>query len=316
MALGPAQQYHLGFHPSAVCGAFGATAAASYLLGLNQEAAGRALGLAACQASGMMAWESDPTENARPFQMGMAARNGVTAALLAARGFGGPQGIFDHGHTVFNAFSRDPRPQRLLAELGRKHDGIMELAIKPYSCVSFLHPGLDALLGLVRDENIAHDAIKKLTLRFPTSGVHCVDGNPLKSHCAQYILPVAVVNRGLAVADIFIDRRIGDANVAALARKVEVVADAELEKLFPDFYATIIEVETTDGRRFERRNDIARGYPEVPLAPSELDAKFAALAGTVATPERVQKLRAAIFALARSPNLDDYAALLRAPVRT
>ena len=43
----------------------------------------RALGLAACQASGLMAWESDPSENARPFQMGMAARNGVTAALLA-----------------------------------------------------------------------------------------------------------------------------------------------------------------------------------------------------------------------------------------
>ncbi len=316
MALGPAQQYHLGFHPSAVCGAFGATAAASYLLGLKHEAVGRALGLAACQASGMMAWESDPTENARPFQMGMAARNGVTAALLAARGFGGPHGVFDHGHTVFNAFSREPRPQRLLADLGRKHDGIMELAIKPYSCVSFLHPGLDALLGLVRDENLSHDAIAKLVLRFPTSGVHCVDANPLKSHCAQYILPVAVVNRGLAVADIFIDRRIGDANVASLARKVEVVADDELEKLFPDFYATIIEVETKDGRRFERRNDVARGYPEVPLASAELDAKFTALAGSVASPERVKKLRAAIFALAGAPTIDEYASLLRAKVGT
>jgi 2-methylcitrate dehydratase PrpD len=192
----------------------------------------------------------------------------------------------------------------------------MELAIKPYSCVSFLHPGLDALLGLVRDENLSHDAIKKLTLRFPTSGVHCVDANPLKSHCAQYILPVAVVNRGLAVADIFIDRRIGDANVAALARKVEVVADDELEKLFPDFYATIIEVETKDGRRFERRNDIARGYPEVPLESAELDAKFTALAGTVASPERVKKLRTAIFALAGAATIDEYASLLRAKVGT
>ena len=168
----------------------------------------------------------------------------------------------------------------------------------------------------MRDENLTHDAIKKLTLRFPTSGVHCVDANPLKSHCAQYILPVAVVNRGLAVADIFIDRRIGDANVAALARKVEVVADDELEKLFPNFYATIIEVETKDGRRFERRNDIARGYPEVPLTSAELDAKFAALAGSVASPDRVKKLRSAIFALAGAPTIDDYAALLRAKVGT
>jgi 2-methylcitrate dehydratase PrpD len=127
---------------------------------------------------------------------------------------------------------------------------------------------------------------------------------------------VAVVNRGLAVADIFIDRRIGDANVAALARKVEVVADDELEKLFPDFYATIIEVETKDGRRFERRNDVARGYPEVPLAATELDAKFTALASSVASPERVKKLRAAIFALADAPAIDEYASLLRAKVGT
>ena len=88
-ALGPAEQYALGFHPSAVCGTFGAAAAAGFLLGLDAEAMVRAFGLAGCQASGLMAWESDPTENARPFQMGMAARNGITAALLAEAGSGG-----------------------------------------------------------------------------------------------------------------------------------------------------------------------------------------------------------------------------------
>ena len=97
MALRPAAQYALGFHPSAVCGGFGAAAAAAWLLGLDPDGVGRALGLAACQASGLMAWESDPSEHARPFQMGMAARNGVTAALLAAAGFGGPRQVFDHG---------------------------------------------------------------------------------------------------------------------------------------------------------------------------------------------------------------------------
>ncbi|MEO7404362.1 MAG: MmgE/PrpD family protein, partial [Burkholderiales bacterium] len=124
MALGPAEQYALGFHPSAVCGTFGATAAAATMLKLDAEATGRALGLAACQASGMMAWESDPTENARPFQMGVAARNGVTSALLAQKGFGGPANVFDHGHTVLHAFSRKSRPELLTRDLGIKFDGI------------------------------------------------------------------------------------------------------------------------------------------------------------------------------------------------
>ena len=314
IALGPAEQYHLGFHPSAVCGTFGAAAAAGFLLGLAPEAMLRAFGLAGCQASGMMAWESDPTENARPFQMGMAARNGVTAAFLAASGFGGPTAIFDSGHTIFTAFSRNPSPARLTADLGARWDGIMELAIKPYSCVSFLHPALDALLDLVRAEDLTPQDIERVTMHFPRSGVHCVDGNPLKSHCAQYILPVAIADRSVQVADIFIDRRVSDPVVAELCRRVRVVADdGELEQRFPDFYATVIELSTRDGRHFVRRNDIARGYPETPMSEAEIEAKFAALAGSVAAPRRVAGLRAAIEGLPGAPELSRLAALLGAP---
>jgi 2-methylcitrate dehydratase PrpD len=315
MALGPAEQYALGFHPSAVCGCFGAASAASFLLGLDADGVTRAFGLAACQASGMMAWESDPTENARPFQMGMAARNGVTAALLAGAGFGGPSAVFDHGHTIFRAFSRAPRPERLLQDLGTRFDGIMELAIKPYSCVSFLHPALDALLGIVRERDLKPADIARLTLRFPRAGIHCIDDNPLKSHCAQYILPVAVANRELRVADIFIDQRIDNPTVAALARRVAVEPDDALDELFPDFYASIVVVETRAGETIERRNDIARGYPETPLSARELDQKFAALAGSVAPPARVAALGAALDGLPAATDLGSYAAALGAPVR-
>jgi 2-methylcitrate dehydratase PrpD len=274
----------------------------------------RALGLAACQASGLMAWQSDPSENARPFQMGMAARNGATAALLAASGFGGPTAIFDHGHTVLCAFSRNPRPERLVASLGERFDGIMELAIKPYSCVSFLHPGLDALLALVREHRIRPGEVESITLRFPRNGLHCIDGNPLKSHCAQYILPVAVAHGGLCVADIFIDRRVENPLVAELCRRVRVTSDPKLDRLFPDYYASVVEVTTRGGETFRRRNDIARGYPETPLGDAELDEKFARLAGSVASPEQVARLRSILTTLPTAPDVRALADLLREPV--
>jgi 2-methylcitrate dehydratase PrpD len=314
MALGPREQYDLGFHPSAVCGCFGAAACATYLTGVKADSILRAFGLAACQASGMMAWESDPTENARPFQMGMAARNGVTAALLAGRGFGGPTAVFDHGHTVFHAFSRAPQPDRLVDRLGETYDGIMELAIKPYSSVSFLHPGLDALLGLVREEDLAPDDVESIIMHFPRSGVHCVDGNPLKSHCAQYILPVAVANRRVEPADIFFDRRLTDPRIAALSERVSVVADdGELEDLFPNFYATIIELKTRSGQTFTRRNDIARGYPEAWMSESEMVAKFDTLASSVASSERVAALHECLANLDGAPDLTAFAKLLGRP---
>ena len=49
-----------------------------------------AFGLTANQASGLLAWASDHTEQSRPFNPGLAARNGATAALLAEAGMGAP----------------------------------------------------------------------------------------------------------------------------------------------------------------------------------------------------------------------------------
>ena len=313
MSLGPVEQYNLGFHPSAVCGCFGATAAAGFLLGLDAAQATKAFGLAGCQASGLMAWESDQTENSRPFQMGMAARNGVTAALLAARGFGGPIGIFDHGHTVFRAFSRNPRPERLTRDLGQRFDGIMELAIKPYSSVSFLHPALDSVLGIALQNRLAIEDVEAITIRFPSSGTHCIDDNPLKSHCAQYILPVALSREGLRVIDLFDDRRATDTEVARLSKSVIVVKDDALDREFPNRYETIVEVTARGGRRFEHRNGIARGYPEAPLSDEEIRAKFDRIAGTVASPKRRATLVQTIAALWETKDVQTYAELMRAP---
>jgi 2-methylcitrate dehydratase PrpD len=287
MAMDPKQLYAIGFHPSAVCGTFGAAAAAAHLLDLNAEQTVRALGLAALQTSGLMAWEDDPNEDARPFQMGMAARNGVTAAMLAKSGFGGPDRIFDGGHTVLEAFSRAPSKEPLLDGLGEKWDGVMELAIKPYSCVSFLHPALDALDTLLRRERVDAAAVSAINLRFAASGCHCVDGNPLKSHSAQYVLPVRLARGALSFIDLFDDRRLSDPEVARLAAVTRVEHDhGELEALFPDFYAGEIALTLADGRVVSERSDIARGYPEAPLSEAEIARKFNTLTGTVADPDR------------------------------
>ena len=311
MALGPVEQYNLGFHPSAVCGCFGATAAAAFLLHLDEDRVTKAFGLAACQASGLMAWETDETENSRPFQMGIAARNGVTSAMLAERGFGGPINVFDSGHTVFGAFSRKATPEHMTRDLGTRFDGIMELAIKPYSSVSFLHPALDLLLGIAQREKLAIEDVASITLRFPSSGTHCIDNNPLKSHCAQYILPVALSREGLQVLDLFNDRRKTDKDVARLSQHVAVVKDDELDKGFPNLYETVIEVTAQSGKTFSGRSGIARGYPEAPLSDAEVRAKFDRMAGAIAKPDRVAALADCIKGLWSAPDMTGYAQLMR-----
>jgi 2-methylcitrate dehydratase PrpD len=314
MSMSPKALYGLGFHPSAVCGAFGAAAAAASLLDLDAEQTVRALGLAALQASGLMAWEDDPREDARPFQMGMAARNGVTAALLAQDGFGGPDRIFDGGHNVLDAFSRGASSAPMLDGLGETWEGVMELAIKPYPCVSFLHPALDALGTLIERHGIEPGTVQAVQLRFAESGSHCVDANPLKSHCAQYVLPVRLARGRLRFTDLFEDLRRSDAEVARLAGRTRVVRDTgELEALFPDFYAGEVTLTLTDGRSLSERSDIARGYPEAPLGDAEIEAKFTELVGSVAGAERREALRGAARTLHEAETVDVLAALLGEP---
>jgi 2-methylcitrate dehydratase PrpD len=235
----------------------------------------------------------------------------VTAALLAQAGFGGPRHVFDHGHTVFQAFSRDPRPELLTRDLGTRWDGIAELAVKPYPCVSFLHPALDALFALVAGHALRPEQIESLVLRFPRGGVHCIDANPLKSHCAQYVLPVALARGRLEVADLFDDRRATDPLVRALAARVRVEPDdGALAAAFPDAYASELILRTSAGRTYRRRNDIARGYPEAPLEKHEIDAKLAALVGR----ERGARLARRVAELPAAAAVERYAAELEAPL--
>jgi len=76
--------YQTGFHQTATSGAIGATVAACRLLGLTPERTVHALGLVATRASGL---KSQFGTMGKPFNAGLAASNGVEAALLAQRGF-------------------------------------------------------------------------------------------------------------------------------------------------------------------------------------------------------------------------------------
>lgn len=315
MAMNPKELYRRGFHPSAVCGTFGAAAAAANLFALNPEQTVRTLGLAALQASGLMAWQDDPREDARPFQMGMAARNGMTAALLAKSGFGAPDRIFDGGHVVLEAFSDVANPTALTSGLGTEWEGVSGLAVKPYPCVSFLHPALDALSGLIAEHGVQPGRIERIELRFARSGCHCVDDNPLKGHCAQYVLPVFAAAGRLLYTDLFIDKRKTDPEVRRLAAETRVLPDdGELEKRFPDFYVGEIALSLAGGQRLENRAEVARGYPEKPLEEREIKQKFNdVLKGLLRPAERTELSEAAWYAGSK-PTVENLAQVLARPI--
>jgi len=236
---------------------------------------------------------------------------GVISALLAKDGFGAPDRIFDGGHNVLNAYSRIADPTFLTAGLAEAWDGVMELAIKPYPCVSFLHPALDALETLLERHELTSNDIIAIQLRFAEAGAHCVDDNPLKGHSMQYILPVRTALGRLSYLDLFEDRRLSHPEVKRLADSARVVRDrGEFEQKFPDFYIGEVTLELASGERLSARSDIARGYPEAPLPQANIDEKFHNIVGEVADDQRREALASAATAIFEASSVDRLAELL------
>ena len=308
-AIDPNALYARGFHPTAVCGAFGAAAAVGNLLSLDAERMANAFGLAASQASGLLAWASDHTEQSRPFNPGLAARNGATAALLAEAGLGAPQHVLDPAmkYNVFRAWSATGRPEELLDRLHERYF-IMESAIKLYACCAFLHPALDGIMALLEAGAVVAEDVRAITLRFSHSGRSIIDANELKSHCAQYILPIGLFNRRIVLDDILQDRR--DPRIRALSERTRVVGDDEMERFYPDRYPSIVELTTADGRAVSRRVDWPRGYPQNPVTPAEIEAKFMDLATTAVPEPPARRLVELVADLERAERIDEIADLL------
>ena len=290
MALDPRVLYNQGFHPSAIAGTIGAALAAGRLLGLNTEQFHSALGLAGQQAAGLLAWKEDFSENSRPFNHGIAARNGMTAALLAKLGFGAPPDIFEGRYNIFRAFAKGNLDKLavLTGDLGQQFK-IMQLAFKQYSCCAFLHPGLDALISIMADNGLKSADIKKIILRFPKNGTELVDGTELLSHSAQYILPIGATDGQVLIDDILYDRR-SEPEINRLITNTRIVGDTTLDAEYPQKYASVIEIKMTDGRQFSKRVDYAAGTPENPFSAEDIKHKFFKLSRPILDESTAKKI--------------------------
>jgi 2-methylcitrate dehydratase PrpD len=308
-AFDPVALYDRGFHPTAICGAFGAAAAAGYLLRLTPERQAVALGLAMQQACGLLAWANDPTEHSRPLNPGLAARNGVTAACLARSGFGGPPTPFEGKYDAFTAFSGSAHTDALLDGWGERFH-LPELAFKRYSSCAFTHPGLDAILGLAEDEKLRAADVERIVLRFPKNGAHMIDANPLKSHRAQYILPVGLVFGRVIIDDILFDRQ-RHPEVARLSASMTLVHDPALDAHYPERYSSIVELYLKDGRTLTRRVEHARGTLENPLTPADVRAKYARLTRPIVPPSRARAIMTLVDEIEGARDLTRLGTLLR-----
>lgn len=283
-AVNPDAHYDRGFHITATCGTFGATAAAGVVKGLTAAEFEAAFGINGSQAAGSLQFLANGAWNKR-LHPGLSARRGVTAAAIAANGFRGAMEPIAGEYGFFHGYTADPN-LAAFDDLGDR-PAVLETAIKPYPCCRYMHSAIDGLLDFA--PSLAIDDIESIRIELPRAG-RKLTGAPIERKRrpdnfvdCQFSMPFAAalaLSEGEAGLRAFLDAQstLEDADLRRLMDATEVTSSEAVQERFPEKWAARVEIETRDGT-VERFVETASGEPEKPLSWADVVGKFEELAG-------------------------------------
>jgi 2-methylcitrate dehydratase len=243
----------------------------------------------------------------------MATQSGVIAALLAERGYTGPEHVLDGKEGFSHVFSTEWRFPVLTDGLGESWR-ILQCGMKFFPTEALTHAPISATLDLVIDNDLDADEVESITI-YSLARAADILADPSKydprsketaDHSLPYVIAAAVADRQVTPLQ-FTDAKIMDERIRAQLNKVKVIADPEIEAVFPELQRVRVIIRTTDGRELSEQLDFPKGDPRNPLTDEEIAGKFAALAEGIATPDDVDRMRDAVN---RTEEFDDVRELM------
>ncbi len=317
MALGPENSYRRGFHPTGTCGIFGSSVAASKMLGLQEERMVSAMGIAGSQAAGSMEYLAQGAWTKR-FHPGWAAHSGMIAAKLAQKGFQGPTSIIEGRDGFLHAYSNGADPSKVLKGIGSGFE-ILRTSVKPHACCRYMQPPIDAILKIVRENDLPPDQVEKVKLGILRAGIPLI-ADPIENKYrpqsvvdAQFSMPfgaaVALLYRKAGLEEFQLPN-IRSEKVKQMMRCVECIEDPDLEKTFPRQWSGTAEIFTKEGKRYFTKIKYPKGDPENPVSWEEMIEKFYNLSSRFITKERRLKIVDEVKRLERIRDVRKWSPLL------
>src|SRR5262245_29086881 len=298
--------YDRGWHITGTTGVFGAAAACGRSLGLNEQQMVWAFGLAATQPVGLREMFGSMTKSFHP---GRAAQNGLTAALLASRGFTSTDVALEGKSGWASVLSTSRNYTEITGNLGTTYE-ISLNTYKPFACGVVIHPTIDACLQLRREHSLTAERIARIDLRVHPLVLELTGRKTpqtgLESKFSVYFAAALAIVKGSAGMRDFSDDNARDPAIAALRDRVTAAIDPAIKE--DQVRATVT---MPDGRRLEKFVEHVVGSLERPMSDADLEAKFAGLADGVLPSAQARKLIDLCWKLETLPNVAQIAASAR-----
>jgi 2-methylcitrate dehydratase len=248
----------------------------------------------------------------------LATQSGVFAALLAEKGYTGPEHVIDGKEGLVHCFGPEWKLNILTDGLGESWR-ITQCGMKAFPTEALTHTPISATLALVKDNDLKPDDVAKVHIRTTARGADILSDaskydphtKETADHSLPYVIAAAIAERQVTPLQ-FTMEKIMDPTIRAQLNKIVVVADAEIEKVFPALQRVVVMIQTTDGREFSKQLDYPKGDPRNPLTDKEVEEKFEALAEPVMTPTARRRAMDAIWSLDKQASVTELMKLFRA----
>jgi len=280
----------IGWHPTSLFGTIGAAAAAAKLLKLNIEQTSMAFGIACSMTGGLRRNFGTMTKS---LHAGMAASNGVRAALLAKEGFTANTDIFGDPDAFSGTFFREGKCDvaKMTQNLGTPFSiEARRPSIKRYPCPGCNANGLDATFQLIEEKRISYDEIELVEAHVnpfvPKIMIYPEPKTSLEGKfSAEYNLAAAILDRTVNIAS-YAEEKVNNPKMREALRKIKMIVHPDWP---PRVGGTIVVIKLKNGTTYKNQVEVWKGSPDMPLSLEELTEKYRDCARFVLTQEEIEQ---------------------------
>lgn len=278
-----------GFHSTGMAGGIACAAACAKLLGLDAEGIEDAMSLASTMSGGLLTY-SESRQMIKPINPAKAAETGVFAARLAQLGVNGPLNFLEGPNGWFHAVADSVDELMITKDFG--HLLIHDCYFKLYPACRHTHCGIDAAINLSKEIDVKEiqqvnvyiypNAIKLAgQIRFPRN----FDETKFSIF---YTVAIALLYGEYGVDYIYPSRM--PPEVDELIKKIQLIADPNMENREKGIRGTKIEVVMPENKIISNVVLIPKGEPENPLSDMDLEKKVRMCARNIVSDNTIKQL--------------------------
>jgi 2-methylcitrate dehydratase len=277
-------------------GAFASAAGTAKALSLPAPRIANALGISGTANNALRVTRTGELSHWKGLAYPDTAFNGLRAAFLAMRGVTGPREVFEGNKGWCQTIAGDFELEWPKENLER----VLRTIIKKYNAEIHSQSALDGIIELMRERGFTGGDIDRIRIDI-FDVAHLIIGGGVEGdktivrtkeeadHSLHYMVAAAALD-GQVMPAQYEPERITRSDVQSLLRRVNVVANPEYSKRFPDEHCCRITVTMKEGRFFTKEKVDYEGFHTRPMSWERVREKFEGLAEDVIDSARREEI--------------------------